>query len=189
MVNKYKEDYNPDSKIVYFSAHREENMRDEQRFKSIVRFANMLAEEYDVHWVMRIKTEQMITKYNVELNSKIRVIKNLSYPNNVALLSRSKFICTDSGSIQEEASALHIPCLTLRYATDRPETLGCGCNILTGFDYVNEMIPAYEQLLRRYDKMRNKICPYGTGTSSIEIFNFIEERKETLIRWNHSIKE
>jgi UDP-N-acetylglucosamine 2-epimerase (non-hydrolysing) len=43
-------------------------------------------------------------------------------------------VATDSGGIQEETTALGIPCLTLREGTERPVTVHCGTNVITGLD-------------------------------------------------------
>ena len=64
----------------------------------------------------------------------LTVHEPLSYFPMLHLLQRAKIILTDSGGIQEEAALLHVPCLTLRKNTERPETLRAGGNLLTGFD-------------------------------------------------------
>jgi UDP-N-acetylglucosamine 2-epimerase (non-hydrolysing) len=170
-------------KKVYFSAHREENMRFKTRFMSIVKFANFLAKEgYEVNWVMRNKTITKIKEYNAKLSPKIKIVDFLKYPDSIKLLNESYFVCTDSGGLQEEASALHKPCLTMRYVTDRPETVDNHTNICTGFNLVN-MKHWYNVMLADYSAMSNKPCPYGEGNSSKKIFNIVEERKKNLIRW------
>lgn len=176
---------NPTEKTnkVYFSAHREENMRSRLRFENVVKFANFLVEEgYQVNWVMRPKTKQKIEEYGLELSEKIVKIDNLTYPESIKLLSESAFACVDSGGLQEEASALHVPCLTLRYVTDRPETVAIGCNVVTTLEFP-KMQEAYKYLKEHYDEMSSKECPYGDGHSSEKIIEFIEERKNNLIRW------
>lgn len=171
------------TKKIYFSAHREENMQSEFRFTNIVKFANFLASEgYEVNWVMRLKTKQKIEEYHQELDPKIKKIDHLDYPESIKLLNESAFACVDSGGLQEEASALHIPCMTMRYATDRPETVEIGCNILTTLEFP-KMKLAYAKLRKDYEEMKKKKCPYGEGDSAKQIIDFIEKRQDTLIRW------
>lgn len=168
---------------VYFSAHREENLRSKFRFGNVVKFANFLAEEgYEVNWVMRPKTTQKIEKYGLKVDKRIKQIDNLKYPDSIKLLYESAFSCVDSGGLQEESSALHIPCLTLRYVTDRPETVAIGCNFVATLE-LPKMKKAYQYLKKNYKKMASRKCPYGEGHSSEKIVRFIERRKNSLIRW------
>jgi UDP-N-acetylglucosamine 2-epimerase (non-hydrolysing) len=178
----------PDSTLstpntVYFSAHREENMRFPDRVASIVKFSTFLCNEgLDVQWVMRRKTEKVLQDLRHELDPRITVIPSLPYTESIALLANCKFVCTDSGGLQEEASALHIPCLTMRYVTDRPETITAGCNLVTTLD-IDSMKEAYHNLLANYQTMKSIPCPYGSGDSAKRILNLIEAREGKFIRW------
>jgi UDP-N-acetylglucosamine 2-epimerase (non-hydrolysing) len=58
----------------------------------------------------------------------------LGYREFQQLLRDARFVMTDSGGVQEEASALNIPCLTLRENTERPVTVAQGTNRLVGTD-------------------------------------------------------
>ena len=49
-------------------------------------------------------------------------------------MAKARLVLTDSGGIQEETTALHIPCLTLRPCTERPVTITTGTNRLVGTD-------------------------------------------------------
>jgi UDP-N-acetylglucosamine 2-epimerase (non-hydrolysing) len=64
----------------------------------------------------------------------LRTIEPLGYSDFVTLMSRAKLVATDSGGIQEETTALGIPCLTLRQGTERPITVTEGTNIIVGLD-------------------------------------------------------
>ena len=131
---------------------------------------------------MRLKTKQKIEEYGLRLDEKIKKIDHLDYTESIKLLNESAFACVDSGGLQEEASALHTPCMTMRYVTDRPETVEIGCNVLTTLEFP-KMKSAYEKLKKNYDEMSKKKCPYGEGDSASQIIEFIEKRKDSLIRW------
>jgi len=62
------------------------------------------------------------------------MIDPLSYLEFMYLIKNAKGVITDSGGITEEATVLHIPCLTLRNSTERPETVTIGTNELIGND-------------------------------------------------------
>ncbi len=59
-------------------------------------------------------------------------------------MKRAKTIITDSGSITEEASIMHVPCMALRNNTERPETITLGANELLGTD-PKEIQPAMQK--------------------------------------------
>ena len=64
----------------------------------------------------------------------LRLIEPLGYNDFVTLFSRARLVVTDSGGIQEETTALGIPCLTMRDSTERPITVTEGTNIIVGTD-------------------------------------------------------
>jgi UDP-N-acetylglucosamine 2-epimerase (non-hydrolysing) len=64
----------------------------------------------------------------------LRVVDPLGYDDFVTLMSGARLVLTDSGGIQEETTALGIPCLTLRGGTERPVTVSLGTNTVVGLD-------------------------------------------------------
>jgi UDP-N-acetylglucosamine 2-epimerase (non-hydrolysing) len=64
----------------------------------------------------------------------MRTVDPMGYLDFLRLLSAAKFVLTDSGGIQEETTALKVPCLTLRNNTERPITVEIGSNRLVGMD-------------------------------------------------------
>jgi UDP-N-acetylglucosamine 2-epimerase (non-hydrolysing) len=64
----------------------------------------------------------------------IAYVDPLGYLDFVALMSRARLVLTDSGGIQEEATVLGVPCLTLRETTERPVTVTHGTNRVIGSD-------------------------------------------------------
>ena len=65
---------------------------------------------------------------------RVQVIPPAGYLDFVALVSRARLVLTDSGGLQEEASILGVPCLTLRDTTERPVTVTHGTNRIIGTD-------------------------------------------------------
>ena len=60
----------------------------------------------------------------------LQALPPLPYLDFLGLLARARLVATDSGGVQEEATALDLPCLTLRAGTERPVTLGLGTSRL-----------------------------------------------------------
>jgi UDP-N-acetylglucosamine 2-epimerase (non-hydrolysing) len=64
----------------------------------------------------------------------IRLVEPMGYLDFLSVTSQAKLILTDSGGLQEESTALGVPCLTLRENTERPVTVTVGTNLLVGTD-------------------------------------------------------
>jgi UDP-N-acetylglucosamine 2-epimerase (non-hydrolysing) len=67
-------------------------------------------------------------------SSRMVLLPALGYLDMLGLVSSAKVVLTDSGGLQEETTALGIPCLTLRNSTERPITIDQGTNTLVGAD-------------------------------------------------------
>jgi UDP-N-acetylglucosamine 2-epimerase (non-hydrolysing) len=70
----------------------------------------------------------------------------LGYLEMLGLMQSAKFVMTDSGGIQEETTALGVPCLTLRENTERPITVNEGTNTVIGTDMV-KLVTAVNEII------------------------------------------
>ena len=70
----------------------------------------------------------------MEKAANLHLLDPLGYLPFLSLISQSRVIVTDSGGLQEESTALGIPCLTLRSNTERPITVEMGTSTLVGSD-------------------------------------------------------
>jgi UDP-N-acetylglucosamine 2-epimerase (non-hydrolysing) len=75
----------------------------------------------------------------------------ISYLDFLSLTIKTKMVLTDSGGVQEETTALGIPCLTLRENTERPVTVTGGTNTLVGTDRTR-IIEETQNILRNGGK-------------------------------------
>jgi UDP-N-acetylglucosamine 2-epimerase (non-hydrolysing) len=78
--------------------------------------------------------------------SGLHLLDPLGYLDFLGLMDSARFVLTDSGGIQEETTALGVPCLTLRANTERPITITEGTNRLLGTD-AGGILPAAEEIL------------------------------------------
>ena len=78
----------------------------------------------------------------------LRILEPLGYLDFLKLMSSAKLVLTDSGGIQEETTALKIPCITLRESTERPITAEIGSNIVAGTD-PERIMAAYGEIMSR----------------------------------------
>ncbi len=164
---------------ITLTMHRAENVDDPERLKSIV--DSLINLPYNIVFPIHPHTKKSLINLDLYENLKnkenIQIIKPLGYLDFLALLSNSKLLLTDSGGVQEEAITLNIPCVTLRYNTERPETITNGGNILAGANS-EEISNNIKNILDKpevYEKMANAVNPYGDGESSKKIYNTIKE--------------
>jgi len=109
----------------------------------------------------------------------IILLEPLDYKDFIWLMNRSKLIITDSGGVQEEAPSLGKPVIVLRDTTERPEAVEAGTVILVGTNK-KLIISKTQDLLNnknKYEKMSRLHNPYGDGTASKKIVEFIKNLK------------
>ena len=165
--------------ILTLTMHRAENVDDKDRLINII---GALKELKDVNIIFPIhpRTKKTLENFNLfdELNElkHVHIIKPLGYLDFLVLTSYSTLILTDSGGLQEEAITLDVPVLTLRYNTERPETVTAGGNILVGADKEVILENANKILNDKEfaNKMKNAINPYGAGDAAIKTIDAIE---------------
>lgn len=104
-------------------------------------------------------------------DSSVALIEPFDFIDAAFAIARAKFIVTDSGGIQEGASALGVPVIVARDETDRPEAIGSGGAILGGRE-TEQLYSTMDLLLKNdlvCDKMSKADCPYGSGDSAKKI--------------------
>ena len=129
-----------DGDFVRFCIHRRENCLSERRFKAIYGAMKALVEEgRKVLLISMIQTEMAFERFKLkdEVKALAKKHKNFvyspvwaEYVDVIAAMSRAAVCATDSGSMQEEMNVMSIPCVTLRFGSDRSESIMCGGNII-----------------------------------------------------------
>jgi UDP-N-acetylglucosamine 2-epimerase (non-hydrolysing) len=98
---------------------------------------------------------------------RLRCLDPLPYRESLSLLSEAALVLTDSGGVQEETSALRVPCLTLRESTERPVTLELGTSRLVGHD--EDRIRAAFESARAGDWPKGQEIPLWDGKAGERI--------------------
>jgi len=96
----------------------------------------------------------------------------LGYNDFVTLMASAKLVATDSGGVQEETTALGVPCLTLRQETERPITVTEGTNVVVGHD-VGKIVREVEAILEGRGK-RGKVPEGWDGRAGERVAGAIE---------------
>jgi UDP-N-acetylglucosamine 2-epimerase (non-hydrolysing) len=170
--------YNDNKRLILVTGHRRENFG--QGFLNICAALKELALKYpDVDIVYPVHLNPNVQKPVNEILSDVDnvfLIAPLDYEPFVYLMSRSYFILTDSGGIQEEAPSLGKPVLVMRDTTERPEALEAGTVKLVGTDS-NKIIEECITLLEDKDAyltMSKSHNPYGDGKACEKIVTYLK---------------
>jgi len=114
--------------------HRPSNVDDPTTIKSLLAIINKISHRLPVLFPVHPRTRERMDQWGVAADSSVFLTDPLSYLIFLGLMAQARCVLTDSGGIQEEATALNIPCLTLRWNTERPVTIKSGTSRLVGTD-------------------------------------------------------
>ncbi len=139
--------------------HRPNNVDVSETFAGIFSALEQLAQELPLIFPVHPRTKTALrvvsraspehaTGEKAPIRGDILLMEPLGYLDFLRVLGQAELVLTDSGGIQEEATVLGVPCVTLRTTTERPVTLEMGMNVLAGSDP--------EQILRLGKKMLKK---------------------------------
>jgi UDP-N-acetylglucosamine 2-epimerase (non-hydrolysing) len=109
--------------------HRPSNVDNIERLGAIAKALSRLAEHAPVVFAAHPRTSQRLTAAGLSLGN-TRLLEPLPYPKMLNLVEGARVVITDSGGLQEETTALGVPCLTVRENTERPITVTEGTNTL-----------------------------------------------------------
>ena len=117
--------------------HRAENVDVFQRLAAIVQALDLLQKKYDLPVIVSTHphTRQRMESQGIALaNPGVRFLEPFGFFDFIALEQNARCLLSDSGTVQEECAILGRPSVTLRDVTERPETIECGSNILSGVE-------------------------------------------------------
>jgi UDP-N-acetylglucosamine 2-epimerase (non-hydrolysing) len=119
-------------RFAVLTLHRPSNVDSAQTLDKLLSAIDAVAEELPVIFPVHPRTRDRLNDVRTKHHPGLQLIPPIGYLDFLCLLGRSRFVLTDSGGIQEETTALGVPCLTLRENTERPITVTEGTNQLVG---------------------------------------------------------
>jgi UDP-N-acetylglucosamine 2-epimerase (non-hydrolysing) len=132
--------------------HRPSNVDDPGTLRTVVQILTDLQSECPVVFPMHPRTRTRLETFglaDVLLEQKnLQAIDPLGYLDFIGLMATAALVLTDSGGVQEETTALGIPCLTMRECTERPVTVTLGTNAVVGTD-PKRILAAARRVLKR----------------------------------------
>lgn len=121
-------------KYFLLSAHREENIDNEENFFSLMNAINGIAERYQmpVIYSMHPRSRKFIGQRNFQFHPLVRSLKPFGYLDYNKLQRSAACVLSDSGTLSEESALLDFPAVLIRTSTERPEVLDAGTIVIGG---------------------------------------------------------
>ena len=121
--------------FVTVTLHRPSNVDNKEIFEKLIGILLDISKKYKIIFPCHPRTYKKLKEFSIldkVSSDNFRIIEPLGYHDFLKLMESSKFIISDSGGIQADATYLKIPCLTLRETTEQPSTIEQGTNTLCG---------------------------------------------------------
>lgn len=160
--------------------HRAANVDNREGFIEILEGLRELAESSRIIFPVHPRTQKQIRELGLEpffsgsnSSNGIEMIDPQGYRDFLCLMTHARLVVTDSGGVQEETTALRVPCVTLRNNTERPATIEYGSNVLGG-----TKCETIKQAIRRQLGRREKteIPELWDGRAAARIVGILAER-------------
>ncbi|WP_026672879.1 non-hydrolyzing UDP-N-acetylglucosamine 2-epimerase [Alkalihalobacterium bogoriense] len=132
-------------KYILLSAHREENIDNEQNFMELMNAVNAMAEMYNmpVIYSTHPRSKKIIEQRGFNFHHNVRSLKPFGFLDYNHLQQHSFCVVSDSGTIAEEASYFKFPAVSVRTSTERPEVLDKG-NMIIGSITTEQVLQAVD---------------------------------------------
>jgi UDP-N-acetylglucosamine 2-epimerase (non-hydrolysing) len=152
-----------DEPFALVTLHRPSNVDDPVTLSILVETVRAVADRMPVIWPMHPRTRARLEQFaflHRLMHPRIAQLSPLTYLQMVGMMSEAFVVLTDSGGVQEETTALRVPCLTLRENTERPITVTQGTNqlltadrraVLAAIDSLIEGSPIHHPLPEGWD--------------------------------------
>lgn len=158
---------------IFLTVHRPSNVDSREVFEEVAAALNHIAEERPILFPVHPRTQKMMDQFDIKLSEEVVLLPPLGFRESLFLWKDAALVMTDSGGLQEETTALGVPCITLRDNTERPITIEMGTNVLAGTKK-DSILRAYRKTLER-QKRGFSVPPKWDGRSSERIWQILLE--------------
>lgn len=152
---------------LLMTCHRRENVQTPKSFDAIMNLVKHSL--YSVYFPASYRTQRIIKERKLETPKNLIVVDPVGYEEILILLTNSRGVITDSGTLNEEACVLNVPCINLRKSTERPQVYDVGASVKFDPDEEKKYPPnlIYKKL-EKISKTKWK-NPLGDGKASERI--------------------
>ena len=169
-------------KFALVTLHRPSNVDEPETLQRILAALTTISQDVQIVFPVHPRTKARIENLGYRFNDSTRIfgIPPIGYLECLALQQRATVVVTDSGGLQEETTALGIPCLTIRENTERPITVTHGTNTLVGTD-MKLLLREVTKILDGHGK-GGRVPPLWDGCASERIADIVLNTQAIPIR-------
>jgi UDP-N-acetylglucosamine 2-epimerase (non-hydrolysing) len=153
----------PRGEYVVSTLHRPSKVDERERLAVLVQALTRVSEEMPVVLPLHPRTREKLERFGLASRAaSLRLLDPLGYTEMISLTDGSAVVLTDSGGLQEETTALGVPCVTLREQTERPVTITEGTNRMAPWPLTVEgILGAFHEARARGRAAPGEHCPEG----------------------------
>lgn len=155
---------------AFLTLHRPSNVDSRDALAEIVSALNEIAEVLPIVFPVHPRTRQKLAAFDLDLSDGIELLEPLGFRESLFLWKDARFVLTDSGGLQEETTALGIPCVTIRENTERPITVELGTNVLGGTRRESIIAAVQESLVKARTA---KVPPLWDGKAAERFWSIV----------------
>lgn len=164
-------------KYILLSAHREENIDNEENFMELMNAINAMAETYDIPVIYSThpRSKKIIEKRGFRFHSNVRDLQPFGFFDYNYLQLNAFCVVSDSGTIAEEASYFKFPAVSIRTSTERPEALDKG-NIIIGSITSEHVLQAVDMAVEMHfnNDIGSDVTYYTDENVSLKVVKLIQ---------------
>lgn len=164
-------------KYILVSAHREENIDNEENFMSLMNSINNIAEKYQMPVIYSTHPRSMkfIEQRKFQFHPLVQNMKPFGFMDYNKLQKNAYCVLSDSGTLSEESAMLHFPGVLIRTSTERPEVLDKGTVVIGGISSTT-MEQGLELAVSMYDNQEEVVMAedYADTNVSVKVVKLIQ---------------
>lgn len=164
-------------KYILLSAHREENIDNEQNFFALMNSVNLMAEEYKLPVIFSThpRSKKYIEQRKFEFHPNVRSLEPFVFSDYINLQLHAFCVVSDSGTLAEEASYFKFPAVSIRTSTERPEALDKGSLIIGGV-FSSQVLQAVDLATAMHcnNDLASEVTDYKDKNVSTKVIKIIQ---------------
>ena len=156
------------------SAHREENIQDDEHFLNLMTTLDSIAKTYEKPIIVSThpRTQKRILEKKIAIDSRVQFLKPLGFSDYIALQKNALAVLSDSGTINEETSILGLKALNIRDAHERPEAMEESSTMMVGL-HPDKVMMGLSLLLQQTQKNFHEVEDYQITNVSDKVVRII----------------
>lgn len=170
---------------ILLSAHREENIDNENNFFELMNAINQLAVTYNVPVIYSVhpRSKKFIAERNFIFNENVRMMEPFGFSDYINLQMNALCVVSDSGTLAEESALLRFPAVSIRTSTERPEAIDKGAFVI-GSISERSLLQAVQMSVSMFNNKERSmdVSDYQDENVSVKVVKIIQSYTDIINR-------